>query len=614
METSSETGTESSPSTSSPPDSPAPTTHSQDDEPESKATTGRSGLEWPTPFARFVPSTSSSKTSPESEPRPAYAEMQESLLSEWSAPTWPRSAIGGRTTACELPTWAHLMDETDGSVWLDLLPTPTRTHNDGHDPEAFLERRARERAKGRNGNGFGLTLGMSVALLPTPAASESTPTDEFLDEVTEHLDPNDPLHRLYLPGRKWMTQRTLSRTVPALLPTAQARDGHGPQGNAYKGESDDLPSAAAKLAGDHDYSLLPTPRTNDGSGEFPLERDPNMDNLATRVKRSILPTPTARLGREGGGGPQAKRYPDPNRSSDLDDAIRFVEETEGGTKLLPTPTVNDSKNTASETQRGRHSEPLNLLAADAQRGKLLPTPVGTDALGTRNHTARRKNPDSKHADGTTLTDAIWMAEGRTEDLLGNPLANVEAEEAQPTLLPTPTASERGDRGQGSQARGGGRELRAVRKLLPTPETSNRKSRKAMTSSTDNGRRSGGGNSSPPGLEQIAELRAGRWPEDMPPYEELPPATREIVDSLTQLLPTPRVTSERNSRKSMTENQQWASVALAQALEIAQGVLPREFETWEEVPGSLGASMRQPSDGGNERSDGQLPIPPTNVGD
>jgi hypothetical protein len=75
----------------------------------------------------------------------------------------------------------------------------------------------------------------------------------------------------------------------------------------------------------------------------------------------------------------------------------------------------------------------------------------------------------------------------------------------------------------------------------------------MTSSGSdegNGRRSGGGMSSPPGLEQIAELRAGRWPSDMPPYEDLPPATREIIDSLLgddiRLLPTPKAADGENA--------------------------------------------------------------------
>jgi hypothetical protein len=66
---------------------------------------------------------------------------------------------------------------------------------------------------------------------------------------------------------------------------------------------------------------------------------------------------------------------------------------------------------------------------------------------------------------------------------------------------------------------------------PTADTVNRKSRKAMTASTDNGRRSGGGNSSPPGLEQVAELFSGVMPEEMPPDEQLPPETRRLIAAM-----------------------------------------------------------------------------------
>lgn len=64
---------------------------------------------------------------------------------------------------------------------------------------------------------------------------------------------------------------------------------------------------------------------------------------------------------------------------------------------------------------------------------------------------------------------------------------------------------------------------------PTADTFNRKSRKAMTASTENGRRTGGGNSSPPGLEQVAELVSGIMPHDLP--ENLPPGTRNMISAL-----------------------------------------------------------------------------------
>lgn len=62
---------------------------------------------------------------------------------------------------------------------------------------------------------------------------------------------------------------------------------------------------------------------------------------------------------------------------------------------------------------------------------------------------------------------------------------------------------------------------------PTPQLGNRKSRRAMTASAANGRRSGGGQSSPPGLEQMAELMMGDVPAEMIGID-LPPATAALI--------------------------------------------------------------------------------------
>jgi hypothetical protein len=78
------------------------------------------------------------------------------------------------------------------------------------------------------------------------------------------------------------------------------------------------------------------------------------------------------------------------------------------------------------------------------------------------------------------------------------------------------------------------------RMLPTPDTINRKSRKAMTASRNNGRRSGGGNSSPPGLEQVAELMMGIVPAELEGLDDLPPRTRAM-------LPTPQSYSQGNSK-------------------------------------------------------------------
>lgn len=421
--------------------------------------------------------------------------------------------------------------------------------------------------------------GDEILLLPTPQSSESTPTEEFIDEMREAgIKPDE---RLYLPGRKSFSQRTLSRIIPALLPTPgasdanggegetrdarrregdtggpslrdlpkllptpQGRDAHGPQGNAYLGQADDLPAAASRIA-DGPYALLPTPTTQDGENcGGPSQHERNTPPLNAEVTK-LLPTPTTR--RDGHGN--AERYTSPERSNDLGDCLAFIREEE-------------------------EEQPVEM--------KLLPTPVVTDSFGSRRSTARTEDWESNP--GTTLTDAIWETQGRTEDTQGKLLPTPRAADGEnaseqgpryyegegdnPTLLgaarrvtgetrhtdesllPTPQASdgsggrldrdpetlETGKRPSGTKASVPlATAIDRDVSLLPTPTAeTNRKSERAMTSSGSgdgNGKRSGGGMSSPPGLEQVAELATGIEPHDLPPYEDLPPETRAIVDGI-----------------------------------------------------------------------------------
>lgn len=87
-------------------------------------------------------------------------------------------------------------------------------------------------------------------------------------------------------------------------------------------------------------------------------------------------------------------------------------------------------------------------------------------------------------------------------------------------------------------------------LLPTPATVNSKSTRAMTASTGNGRRSGGGQSSPPGLEEVASVISGDWPDHMPAPEDLPPAT-------VALLPTPAV-NDMGRGKTVEDWDEWTA--------------------------------------------------------
>lgn len=414
------------------------------------------------PFAHYVPPTSSSRTSQESEPRAAYAQMQESLLSEWSSPTWPRSAIGGRTTACELPTWARLTDATDGSA---------------------------------------------SPLLPTPSATESTPTDEYVEEFREAIDPEDPHHRLWLPGRKWMAQRTLSRTAAALLPTPRVTAERSSRKAMVQNQQWSAPSLAQAVeiaqgilprefdswdevpGRSREGALLPTPRTNDGTGTFPLERPEDMDNLATRVRRHLLPTPTASDSRGKSAGWEGREG-----GPDLAAAVE---------PLLPTPTAwlgrrpenatADPERAASrehEGSRGKRSIELpEALAAEVTVTKLLPTPTAGDAKSS----GSRNLEGSKAHEGVSLTDAVKFGDSHTPRLLPTPVANAENPGAggelraalthgparrnetgtdtmgrpnvgrpkREELLPTPTT-------EPTTGNGHARNLAAEAKLLPTP--------------------------------------------------------------------------------------------------------------------------------------------------
>jgi hypothetical protein len=184
--------------------------------------------------------------------------------------------------------------------------------------------------------------------------------------------------------------------------------------------------------------------------------------------------------------------------------------------LLPTPTTQDGRNTAGPSQHRRNTPPLNTVvsllptpvASDGKRasstyargnptlsGALLPTPTATDGKGGRNATATRANPDSKHHDGTTLTDAV-------------------------TLLPTPTASLGDDkRGMPSERVAqmrfdqGKRNLDDAVVLLPTPRVSASRTIRGAALRQDS--------RSSPSIEQAIELALGELPREFTPDDELP---------------------------------------------------------------------------------------------
>ena len=99
------------------------------------------------------------------------------------------------------------------------------------------------------------------------------------------------------------------------------------------------------------------------------------------------------------------------------------------------------------------------------------------------------------------------------------------------LLPTPRATRGGSYALGGERSDEDRPQGEV--LLPTPTAGTQsKSSRAMTASKSNGRRSGGGQSSPLGLDEVTSLLAGERPAHLPQDDDLPPRSRELVEEIS----------------------------------------------------------------------------------
>lgn len=127
----------------------------------------------------------------------------------------------------------------------------------------------------------------SSSLLPTPSAFESTPTPEYVEELQANLD--DPFKR--------HSQRTLSRMVPALLPTPGSNDHTGAEGETRDARRESGPTGGPSL---RDLpKLLPTPTVQDGENTAgPSQYERNLPHLLEDETR-LLPTPQSA---DGAGG------------------------------------------------------------------------------------------------------------------------------------------------------------------------------------------------------------------------------------------------------------------------------------------------------------------------
>jgi hypothetical protein len=243
--------------------------------------------------------------------------------------------------------------------------------------------------------------------------------------------------------------------------------------------------------------------------------------------------------------------------------------------LLPTPSANDHTGSELETRQARQEDGNTGGPSLRDLPKLLPTPNANEGRAAKDF-----DPDSYSKSGRSLPT---LARAAGEDkLLPTPVVTDSYGSRRSTARTDEWTSNEGTSLTDAIWETQGRETDTKGNLLPTPSARDRKGKSAREPHrSDNGK-----------------LRSDRE-RPLSDIEELLPAD-------DQLLPTPRVTSERNSRKAMVENDQWSSVSLAQATELAQGILPREFKSWDEVPGSLGASTKPPSSAGKRSSGDPLP--------
>lgn len=79
-------------------------------------------------------------------------------------------------------------------------------------------------------------------------------------------------------------------------------------------------------------------------------------------------------------------------------------------------------------------------------------------------------------------------------------------------------------------------------------------------------------------------------------EDLIPGITGITAAQSDLLPTPTTSSsQRNSRGTMLNETKAAGVQLEQAIEFAQGILPREFQSWDEAPDRFKPTLEKVTD-------------------
>lgn len=319
--------------------------------------TGGSGPKSCAPFAYFDPDTSSWRT------------CQASLFedSETSSPDWPSFFTWDLRYAYELPTSVPRTGESGSSC---------------------------------------------SPLLPTPSSAESTPTDGFVEEARgAGIRPDE---RLYLPGRKWHAQRTLSRIVPALLPTPSANDATGAESETRDARRETGQTGGPSL---RDLPrLLPTPAARDEKGRDKPFREGGSGLPETVM---LLPTPTAQLAHD------SQTHRSGARTEEL--LLGGIAKAASENRLLPTPTAGDGRSSGSRNLEGSKAH-MGVSLTDAvrfgnsQTPRLLPTPQASDGDGGRVERGAMSN-QGRRPSGQKATLPLGTAIELSGELSSRPFAS-----------------------------------------------------------------------------------------------------------------------------------------------------------------------------------------------
>jgi len=325
--------------------------------------------------------------------------------------------------------------ETNKSVsldrWAKQWPTPKAMDADRTSvmtQTRYNNRTGRKNLKSEVGNSL---------MWPTPGAQESQPTQEMIDEIKENQDKTH--ERLYLPGRKHHTQRTLSRAVQT-WPTPTSSVGSGsrntPGSKAHPGLSlDDAVRGDGGTGRGPRKPVIGTPTSMDSRGKGSKRSEAFRRDTAPTPAEFVeqFPTPTA-----GGGGGTS-------RSGDRQDETPSLQGmARKGT--WPTPTARD-RHTDKKLTRGANAVPggtpliLAVQQKAAKDAELYPTPTSSMMTKGDMEQAKYSSSDPRRP---------------------------SYEEAN-QMFPTPTSQDHKGRGAGSYDRHKG--LDNHMKLFPTPNAS-----------------------------------------------------------------------------------------------------------------------------------------------